>query len=65
MNGYDIQLYNTVQNKAKANDVKISVRGEDIQLARKKTGLSLGVFKNITAVYMFLCGYEAGKSTLK
>ncbi len=62
MNGYDIQRYDVVLGKLEDLGFKIKTQGERISIRSKDDKRFYGDFESIADVYIYLCGYETGKS---
>ena len=62
MNGWDIQLYERMKDKAQ--DLGIVVKPSyDKILFFTSDGRTLGGFENVKEAFSYLCGYQYGIST--
>lgn len=58
---YDIVRWQRCQDLANSLDLKIQFMGDKFMLRDK----GLGAFPDVDALFLYLCGYEAGLSTNK
>ena len=60
MDGYDIQKYELLKNRAKSAGMVLGVKGSAIELTYKKD--YIGKFESGETAFAFVCGFEYGKS---